>query len=174
MLFIYLQAIEQEEDKIKFEQLYIRYRPLMHKIAMKLLNDQGYAEDAVHQVFLYLVDNVYILRRIPLENMPAFLVTLTERRAIDIFRKNSRLLLTDMDDRTVGIDIPMPGDNDLADAIAELPAKYREAILLRYDFGYSIREIAEMFNEKYTAAQKRLYRAKVYLEEALAEEGDKQ
>lgn len=174
MLFIYLQAIEQEEDKIKFEQLYIRYRPLMHKIAMKLLNDQGYAEDAVHQVFLYLVDNVYILRRIPLENMPAFLVTLTERRAIDIFRKNSRLLLTDMDDRTVGIDIPMPGDNDLADAIAELPAKYREAILLRYDFGYSIREIAEMFNEKYSAAQKRLYRAKVYLEEALAEEGDKQ
>ena len=36
-MIIYLQMIESDEDKSKFEQLYIMYKGLMFHVAMKIL-----------------------------------------------------------------------------------------------------------------------------------------
>lgn len=47
---------------------------------------------------------------------------------------------------TYGIEIPLPGDHGLADAMARLPAAYRDILLLRYYNGYSVREISSMLH----------------------------
>ena len=44
--------------------------------------------------------------------------------------------------------IPLPGDHGLADAMARLPAAYRDILLLRYYNGYSVREISSMLHIK--------------------------
>ena len=54
-MIIYLQMIESDEDKSKFEQLYIMYKGLMFHVAMKILKNEFDAEDAVHQAFLSLI-----------------------------------------------------------------------------------------------------------------------
>lgn len=50
-MLIYLQMIESEADKSKFEQLYLKYRSLMLRVAMRILHNEQDAEDAVHQAF---------------------------------------------------------------------------------------------------------------------------
>lgn len=47
-MLIYLQTIETEEDKSKFEDIYREYRGLMYYVAYKRLHHEQDAEDAVH------------------------------------------------------------------------------------------------------------------------------
>ncbi len=57
MLVFYLSLIETAEDERLFEQIYTDYRQQMFKYACKLLLDEGYAEDVVHNVFLAIIKN---------------------------------------------------------------------------------------------------------------------
>ena len=57
--------------------------------------------------------------------------------------------------------------NELADAILQLPATYREIVLLRYHYNYSTKEIAKMLGMTGSATQKALWRAKTMLNRVL-------
>ena len=91
----------------------------------------------------------------------------TERKAIDIIRSRSKLVDMEFWESTYGIEIPLPGDHGLADAMARLPAAYRDILLLRYYNGYSVREISSMLHIKKDTAQKQLWRAKAALQKHL-------
>jgi RNA polymerase sigma factor (sigma-70 family) len=60
---------------------------------------------------------------------------------------------------------------ELAEAIAKLPASYREALLLRYDNGFTVREIAGLLGITESGVRKLLGRAKQTLQQLLEEEG---
>ncbi len=168
-MLIYLQMIESEADKSKFERLYLRYRGLMFSIAMRLLSNEQDAEDAVHQAFLSIIAHLNKITEIDCPKTRSYVVIITEHKAIDLLRAGAKTVPTDFEAGAVGIGIPAPGDGGLADAMAKLPARYREALLLRYDNGYSTREIAQMFRMKPGAAQKLLWRAKEALRNKLNE-----
>ena len=93
------------------------------------------------------------------------------RKAIDIQRKNSRSISTAFEDWELGIEIPLPGDGGLQDAITQLKPGYREVILLHFAYGYKTNEIAEMLEMKQDAVRKKIWRAKKMLEEKLKEGG---
>lgn len=76
------------------------------------------------------------------------------------------------EETTYGLPLPPPGDHGLADAMAALPAQYREVLLLRYEHGYAVREIAPMLGVKQDAVQKLLWRAKAALRKKLDEEDE--
>ena len=59
--------------------------------------------------------------------------------------------------------------NELADAILQLPATYREIVLLRYHYNYSTKEIAKMLGMtgSGSATQKALWRVKTMLNRVL-------
>lgn len=97
----------------------------------------------------------------------AYIVIITERKAIDIIRSRSKLVDMEFWESTYGIEIPLPGDHGLADAMARLPAAYRDILLLRYYNGYSVREISSMLHIKKDTAQKQLWRAKAALQKHL-------
>ena len=59
MLPFYLQLLETEGEKQKFERLYERYRRLMHWIAVRILQDEHLAEDAVQLSCLWSYTAVY-------------------------------------------------------------------------------------------------------------------
>lgn len=58
-MLIYLQMLESEEDRTKFAQIYEKYRGLMMHVAKKFLNNHFDAEDAVHQSFLAVIENIH-------------------------------------------------------------------------------------------------------------------
>ena len=173
-MLIYLQMIESEEDKSKFEKLYNQYRHLMFSVANKILDNQFDAEDAVHQAFVSIIDNLDKIKEVDCPKTKAYVVIITENKAIDIIRSKKHIIEDELIDTLYGIEIPMPGDGGLADAMAKLPARYREVLLLRFDNGYKTKEIAKMMNMTEGSMQKLIWRAKDALHKQLeADECDK-
>ena len=171
MLSYYLQTIESEEDKSKFERIYYRYRKLMFHVAMKILHNDADAEDAVHQAFVSVIEN---LNKAGVPESPetrCYVVTITERKAIDILRAKEKVVSLDYDETAQGIEISPPDASELADAMARLPARYREILLLRYRNGYSNAELGKMLNIKAGSVQRLLWRAKEALRNNLSGEG---
>lgn len=167
---IYLQMIESEDDKSKFEQIYISYRDTMLKVAMHILGNEQDAEDAVHQSFLAIINNLDKFSEVKSPKTKSYVIIITERKAIDRFRERSRFVDADLTDAVDDKVIPLPGDDGIADAMARLPARYREVLLLRFDNGYSSREIAKLLGIEGESAQKLIWRAKKALKEELERE----
>lgn len=166
-MLIYLQMIESEEDKSKFLAIYNQYRYLMFSVANKILENQYDAEDAVHQAFVSIIDNLNKIGNVDCPETKSYIVIITEHKAIDIIRSRKHLAGEEMLDTLHGMDIPLPGDNGLADAMAKLPARYREVLLLRFDNGYNTKEIAKMMNMTEGSMQKLIWRAKEALRKQL-------
>lgn len=170
-MLIYLQALETAEERDAFEQFYLAYRDVMYRVAYRLLDNTQDAEDAVHQAFLSILGCFEKISEIHCPKTKAFCVIIVERKALDLLRARKRAPVS-LDEERHGLDIPLPGDGGLADAMARLPARYRETLLLRYHFGYTTREIADMFQMSLPAANKLLWRAKAALSAKLKEGGD--
>ncbi len=168
-LLIYLQMIESEADKSKFEQLYLNYRSLMLRVAMSILHNEQDAEDAVHQAFLAILNNLEKISSVDCLQTKSYIVIIVERKSIDLIRERKKVVGLD-DEAEVGIEIPMPGDSPLADALAKLPPRYREVLQLRFFAGYSIKEVAALLGIEYGAVQRLLLRAKDALEKRLKED----
>ena len=169
-MLIYLQMIESEEDKSKFIAIYNQYRFLMFSVANKILESQFDAEDAVHQAFVSIIDNLDKIRSVDCPETKSYVVIITEHKAIDIIRSRKHMSGEELIDSLHGIEIPLPGDNGLADAMAKLPARYREVLLLRFANGYSTREISKMMEMTEGSMQKLIWRAKEALRKQLGQD----
>lgn len=169
-MLIYLQIIEKEADKAKFEQVYLRYRGLMFHTARQILNNDEDAEDAVHQAFLSIAKNMDKISDPLCSKTRAYVVIIVERKAIDRYREKQRKAAQPLDDETAGLSFPLPAGG-LAAAIGRLPARYREFILLRYAESYTNEELAKMLGLRLSGVRSLDARAKKKLRELLEEEG---
>lgn len=170
-MLISLQTIQLPEDRIKFEEVFYRYRNIMFRTASRLLWNREDVEDAVQQAFEAIARNMDKITEVDSARTCSFVVTITEHKAIDILRVNQRHPVAELEESMFGVDIPLPGDNGIADALARLPARYREVLLLKYDNGYSTKELSEIFGISQSAAKKLVWRAKGALRDALEKEG---
>lgn len=171
LLIIYLQMIAGDENKQRFAVLYETYRGLMFHVANKLMQNAYDAEDAVHQAFVSLAENFSKIDEIECPQTRSYIVLIVERKAIDILRKHNRQAEVSINEAVLGIEISLPSDHGLADAMADLPTHYREILLLRYYNGYTAKEIAAALGISYAAMKKQLTRAKNALR-VKTEEGD--
>lgn len=171
-MLIYLQLIETDEDKSKFEQIYDAYRGLMFHVAFKILSQKEDAEDAVHHAFVKIAENITKISDPVCPKTKAFVVTIVENRAIDILRSRNRHQEVSLDAITYGIPVHTEDEDQLFELILKLPAKQRQVIWLKYYHGYSLREIAPMLNMSLAAAIKTDQRARKNLE-TLYEKEDK-
>ena len=169
-ILIYLQMIESEQDRSKFEHLHEKYKRLMFYVANQVLHNEHDAEDAVHEAFVSIIKNLKKISDVECPKTRSYVVIITERKAIEILRVRSKVINIDDEEALGGVAIPLPGDGGLADAMAKLPARYREVLLLRYDNGCSTKEIAQMLDMKRESVQKLLWRAKEALQKLLEQE----
>lgn len=88
-MLIYLQTIETEEDKSKFEDIYREYRGLMYYVAYKRLHHEQDAEDAVHYAFMKIAENIKIIDPVS-PKTKQLVVTIVDNRVTDMLRMNGR------------------------------------------------------------------------------------
>lgn len=170
MLMIYLGTIDSPEDRVKFEELYHKYRGFMFKIAVHILNGEQDAEDAVHNAFLSIAKNMKIIPKLDSPQMRSFLYIVTENKTIDILRERGRRGIEEpLEDQPLSA--PPEGEHDLAWCISQLPPRYQEIVLLKYSHGYSTREVADILGISPAAASKLDQRAKNRLKELCEKEG---
>lgn len=165
----YLETIETENDKIKFEQLYLTYRNLMYYLAFHITKNQEDAEDAVQQAFLYVIENLGKIGDVSGNQTKSFLSIIAEHKAIDLVRK--RRPVYELSELEPAAEVSLPDDGDeLAQAMAKLPKRYQDILLLHYDNGYSAHELAKMLGMSHAAVRKLLWRAKDALRKLLPKE----
>ena len=164
-MLVYLQMIETEEERSKFEEIYLEYRNLLCFLADRRLHNYEDAEDAVHSVFVRVAENI---RRI--EPMSAktkrLLVIMLENTVTDMLRKRGRHPEEAYREEELAAVEPDVEEKDLLEScILALTEQQRAVIWLKYGFGYSLREIAGLMGISLFSAQKLDQRAKRRLEE---------
>ena len=172
-MFLYLAMIDSDADKSKFEILYSEYKNLMYYTANHILRNSNDAEDVVHQAFLKVIEILDTISSPRCHKTRALLVTITEHKAIDLYREKQRNVLP-LAEEYIGAapaaEIERLAARDtLAAAIASLPPRYRSVLLLRYDCGYSNAEIANILDTTEPNVRKLIQRAKEKLSAALSE-----
>jgi RNA polymerase sigma-70 factor (ECF subfamily) len=174
MLPIYLAMLDGEEEKSKFESLYLTYRKLMFHVANGILNDEGLAEDAVHQAFLKILENFDKVGEISCHKTRSYVVIIVRNTAINMYNRRKRHAAVPIEEAAFCVAEERPEQTEdldsLAEAVLKLPAIYKDALKLKYVQEFSNAEIAEMLGISEAAVRKRLERARRMLEEFLGRE----
>ena len=168
-MLIYLQMIETEEEQRKFEIVYRRYRGELFTLAYDILKNEHDAEDVVHHAFLKLVENIKKIEGPLSLRTKGYIATIVENRAIDVYRSKKAHPTVPFGDGAADINIDAPECSDLYDCILKLPVRQRSIIILKYHYGYELKEIAKMLGITYANALKIDYRAKERLKELCGE-----
>lgn len=162
-MLIYLELISTEEERSKFEALYYEYSGLMKHIALKILKNEHDAEDAVDNAFVAVAENIQKVDEAVCPKSRSFVVTIVERKAIDIYRLHKRYKMVELNEDVAGIEFEYDGDNELARHFAALPPRYREILLLKHRHGYTNREVAKILGLTESNVSKLEQRAKAKL-----------
>ena len=169
-MLIYLQMIETGEDKSKCEQIYKEYRGLMYHVAFARLHHAEDAEDVVHHAFVKIAENIRKIEPVS-PRTKRLVVTIVDNRVTDLLRARGRhsppVCIDDFADILSG----EVSENGLATCIFRLPDLQRQILWLKYNHGYTLREIAKMTGVSLACAQKTEQRAKQKLKEMYEKEG---
>ena len=158
---------------MSYEELYEKYATDVLRVSYFYLGDRQRAEDVTQDVFVRLITNAPKLEE---GREKAWLLKVALNRCRDLWRGAwvKRVVLgSPMFEMIPAPDESEKRDNEevLMKAVHQLPAAFRETILLYYYQGYGISEIAEMLDLPEGTISSRLSRARKKLEEILKDEG---
>jgi len=171
-MLVFTQMLETADEHLKIEEIFHTYGNLMFHVANKILNNDHDAEDAVQQALFAIYQNLEKISEIRCPKSRSFVVTIVERKAIDLYRAKQRNTVVPFEEEFINVPGPAVMEaavhrTDLAKAMAMLPTRYRELLFLKYDNGYSEREIAVMYSMTEANVRKTIQRAKKKLEAIL-------
>lgn len=179
MLLLYTSLIDDESDKLRFEEIYYGYHKKMFIIAKGILKSKEDSEDAVQIALLNIARH---MDKVPSGNekvLSAYVYTTIRNTALSLLRKKAREVDTiSMDDLPISIgDDPMEvmmKQSDYAtllSIITRLPISHREIIFLRYVQGKEVKEVAELIGCTPNYVRVQTHRAKKLLADLCREVG---
>jgi RNA polymerase sigma-70 factor (ECF subfamily) len=160
------RAKQGDSQAVRF--LYLRYAGNVYGYARSLVRNDHDAEDIVQQVFTRMLTAIrdYEQRSQPFS---AWLLRITYNLSIDHLRRRRRI--TAYPEAFDGPEAAVNESNELCctlrDALAELPARQREIMVLRHIAGFSPGEIAEYTGRSVDAVHGLHHRARLATQAAL-------
>ncbi len=140
------------------DELYDRYGRMAYALALRIIGDEGFAEDVVQEVFLGLWRNPGSFSSAR-GSFASWLLSITHHKAVDVVRREEAVRRRrDAQRNQMSLDLGHTGEAVAVDeqvmaslrrqqvrgALRELPAPQREALLLAYFGGYTQAEVASM------------------------------
>ena len=175
-------AIESADDSLKVERLYYQYRKLMYREEYEILKDKHFAEDAVDESFIRIINNLHKIEENNICRTRSFLVIICRNVAKDMYRSRIYLNTGDnLSDEVTNEDTGIHSDPSdiiinkdtvkmVEKAIMNLDPIYRDVFLLKRVHGLSREEIAKIFGISVETVKKRLLRAKIKIISSLEKE----
>lgn len=169
MVTVFLDLIDNEEDRKRFEDIYNQYSNLMMSIALdKLGGNIEDAEECLQESFLSIAKNFDKVKEIEKDKIKKYLITVITGFAISKIRSNSchhHVVPYDNIDEFINESILDKGISkynviEIVDALDRLDECDRLYLYLMYVYGYKSREIAEMFNLTDASVRKKIQFAK--------------
>ena len=163
--------LDTPEEKIRFEQIYLKYRGLMYHVADSILHDRQEAEDAVHNAFLRVIKKFSKFQNTPAKDLAPQIVVIARNEAISLLRKRKD---TDPLEDWGGFAETAEEVSDyhaLVDTFTRLPQTYRAAMEMKLLLGYSDGEIAAKLGLSKKAVSVRISRGRQLLRDIVEREG---
>ena len=161
----------------KFNKFYQKYENFMFHIANGVLKDNYLAEDAVQTAFINMYKNFQGVDDIDSIQTKHFVITVTKRAAIDIYRRQKRQnmrepSLEEFDEGAEDLQMEFLAENNVVmECINKIPKKYADVLMLKYVNGYRTKEIAEVFGNTPATVRSYIFRGKKLLREELKKNG---
>ena len=177
MLLVYLSALDTQEEKDFFEDMYRNCRGKMYSIAYGGLGNKEDAEDAVHIAFLKLADQLKNLLQKSRQDLKRYIVITIRNTSITIYNRNKKnaqrleALNDDMPDNDNVFKFEASQIEALQIALPKLPQKYKDILTMYYYMEMSAGEISKTLDISVDNVWKRLSRARNMLK-ALIEESE--
>lgn len=152
MLMIYISMLETEEDKEIFIQLHDEYSRTMYNRAYSILRDTALAEDAVQESFIRILKNFEKFEKKKCPQTRKYFVNIVRTISIDVYRKNKKQQTISFDEFEKTIIDEFANTEDIIDGkeleshLLKLPKSYYIIMSLKYDDGYSYKEISEILS----------------------------
>lgn len=152
-MLMYLTIIDSKEGQQKFEFIYNRYKKLMFYIANKILGDTRDSEDTVHDAFLKIIEIIDDIKDVESPQTRSLIVTITENKAIDLYRKRQRKTVLPFEEEYLGVpncsDIESVEDKvDIAGNEAKLVVKGERSTLLWKDEPFILMVTGDMNSDE--------------------------
>ena len=171
MIAVYLAMLETDVDRDKFMKLYESYEKKLFAVALRILENNEKAEDAVQQAWLRIIQHWERVSCLEWDLAGGYAVTTVKNAAIDILRQEKRV-----EPLPATWDPPAREESQdeyqyLVSLIQTLPDTYRRILELKYVEEYSNREIAKRLKMNEATVATRARRGKMMLRERLDKEG---
>ena len=172
----YLLAIENEEDRAFFERLYEVYSSDMKLYARSLVGDR-FAEDALHNAFLKLINKIELLKDLCPEQRRTYILMTIRSCAYDILRMEQKYTDIEEYEQFLSEDAPTvvdkiidrEGYEYLKTCIRKMSDNYREVCELKYVLHMKEREIAQELGLSEKNVNARIFRGKQVLRKMIKE-----
>ncbi len=165
----------REGDATAFESLLDRYSRSIYNFTLRLLGDPADADDATQQTFIQAFESMPVAR--PEASLRPWLFQVARNKCIDMMRKRravplSRLERDESEGQIDPVDTaPLPTQlyeheelqEILRDAIASLPLRSREVVVMRYVGDLTFAEIGRALGMPENTAKTLFQRAKATL-----------
>ena len=186
MIFLLTSVCDSEESRQLFMELYVRYRPIMFKIASKYISDYASVEDIIHEAMIKLIEKEDLLTAFDSCTLRTYVVYTIRNMSISFLRRQARDKgkLVQIDENyfeTAGIfdNAPLPEEavlmNERKDEFVKvwktLPDNVRELLAGKYILHLSNEELAEEFGCSPNSIRMMLTRARRQALEKIKEGG---
>jgi len=165
----------REGDVEAFAKLVEAYQTPVYNLAYRMLGNSVEAEDAAQETFIRVykrLDTYDVSRK-----FSSWLLSIASHYCIDRLRRR-RMTLLSLEDVAFTGHLASEEDrpeeaitrdekaSQVHQLLGELPEDYRAAVVLRYWYDYSYKEIAEALDTTESAIKSRLFRARQILAQA--------
>ena len=182
MLLILLSTIENNQDKLIFDDIYKKYKDATMRRALKLLNNHPYdAEDAFQKAWIQISQNLHKIKSRDDAAISTYIMKTIEYKAIDVVNSNIKFYEhidpCDLNpeeyvsDDLVYLVCSKERHETIVEILSNMDDKYKDIMILTYLHEFDVKSIAKQLNINVKTVWTRLYRGKAILIEELKKRG---
>lgn len=167
MLAFYLSQIDLKEDKIKFEDIYYKYRGFVQSVVKGVTKNDDLSQDAEQEAFEKIIKYLNRIDDVDSPETKVFIAVIAKSAARDLMRKERKYLeLQPYEDTFISKGYSVEREiikSELREKVDALPEFYRDPIILTYYFGMKSKEAADALHTTSDGIRKRLQRGRELL-----------
>ena len=170
-MLIYLNLIDTEEDKSKFEQIYNNYKHTMFYVAKSILKDDYLSEDAVHNAFINIAKSMDNISEVDSNRTKGYVVVIVRNISFNMLKKQNKDVAIDELEENIKDDNSLEDEvlsklsvDSIIEEITSLPMIYKDVLYLSYVEDLPTQEISRLINISNEAVKKRLQRGRKILQ----------
>ncbi len=161
------------DERLSIEEMISQYGDEILRLCLLYLGDRQLAEDAYQETFVKAWKHGDTFRQEC--STKTWLSRIAVNTCRDMLRSGWFRMMKRSEPLEKLLDLAgdsVQSDGSVRDAVLALPGKYREVVVLYYDQGMKLKEIAELLHLPVYSASTRLRRARALLKKTLGEEVD--